>query len=69
MKTPENGQIIEGTDSVVNSANKNYCYKIDTDDQGNPLFGDLTITERTLTKNNIHDFVSYEGDIFTDQEK
>ena len=64
----ENGQIIEGTDSVVNSANKNYCYKIDTDDQGNPLFGDLTITERTLTKNNIHDFVSYEGDIFTDQE-
>ena len=64
----EKGQIIEGTDSVVNSANKNYCYKIDTDKQGNPLFGDLIITKRTLTNSNIHDFVSYEGDIFTDQE-
>lgn len=64
----ENGQIIGETDSVVNSANKNYCYKIGVDDSGNPLFGDLTITKRTLTDNNIHDFVSYEGDIFTDQE-
>lgn len=64
----ENGKIIDGTDSEVNSANQNYCYKIGADDQGKPLFGDLIITERTLTKNNIHDFVSYEGDIFTDPE-
>ena len=65
------GQIIEGTNSVVNSANKNYCYKIGVegvDDSEKPLFGDLTITERTLTKSNIHGFVSYEGDIFTDPE-
>lgn len=64
----ENGQIIEETDNVVNSANKNYCYKIGTDAQENPLFGDLIITKRTLTNSNIQDFVSYEGDIFTDQE-
>ena len=63
-----NGQIIGETDSVVNSANKNYCYKIGTDAQGNPSFGDLTVTLRTLTDSNIHDFVSYEGDIFTDPE-
>ena len=68
-ESAENGQvIIENKDIEVNSTNKNYYYKIGTDDQGTPLFGDLTITERTLTKSNIHDFVSYEGDIFTDQE-
>ena len=61
--------IIENKDMEVKSANKNYCYKIGEDDQGNPLFGDLTVTKRSLTDRNIHDFMAYDGDIFTDPEE
>lgn len=66
----ESGQtILDNKDTEVNSLNKNYYYKIGIDAQGNPLFGDLIVTERTLTYRNIQDFVTYGGDIFREAKK